>query len=114
MVNRSVISLAAFIFHTIICLYIDNHDYRKISTKTLIYYVCEFINWIFFSTHIGGVIPILRVFCADLSTFQMNFKIKINHSKLISNFPYTQYVVLSSITKKEEIVNHLGPLVVFW
>jgi hypothetical protein len=55
MVNRSVISLAAFIFHTIICFYLDNHDYRKISAKTLIYYVCEFINWIFFSTQIGGL-----------------------------------------------------------
>jgi hypothetical protein len=33
MVNQSVISLAAFIFHTIILLYLDNHDYRKISTK---------------------------------------------------------------------------------
>jgi hypothetical protein len=43
-------------------------------------------------THIGGAIPILRVFCADLSTFQMNFKIKISHSKLILNLSYTQYV----------------------
>jgi hypothetical protein len=25
-----------------------------------------------------------------------------------------KYVVLSSITKKGEIVNHLGPLMVFW
>jgi hypothetical protein len=44
MVNRGVISLAAFIFHIIIRIYLDNHDYRKISAKTLVYYMCELFN----------------------------------------------------------------------
>ena len=30
------------------------------------------------------------------------------------NFSLIYYVLLSSITKKGEIVNHLGPLVMFW
>jgi hypothetical protein len=30
------------------------------------------------------------------------------------NFSWIKCVVLSSITKKGEIVNHLGPLVMFW
>jgi hypothetical protein len=47
MVNRSGISLVAFILHTTISMYLDNHDNRKVSAKTLIYYVCEFMNWIF-------------------------------------------------------------------
>jgi hypothetical protein len=47
MVNRSGISLATFILHTNISMYLDNHDCRKVSTKTLIYYECEFMNWIF-------------------------------------------------------------------
>jgi hypothetical protein len=47
MVNRSGISLAVFILHTTISMYLDNHDYRKIFAKTPIYYVCEFINCIF-------------------------------------------------------------------
>jgi hypothetical protein len=48
MVIKVLFLLLRLFFHTTIHLYLDNHDYRKISTKTLIYYVCEFINWIFF------------------------------------------------------------------
>jgi hypothetical protein len=57
MINRSVISLAAFIFHIVICMYLNNHDYRKIFAKTPIYYVCEFITGYSTCTHIGGAIP---------------------------------------------------------
>jgi hypothetical protein len=64
MVNQSVISLDAFIFHIIIRMYLDNHVYRKISAKTLIYYVCEFINWIFFMhTYRGSYSYTLSFLC---------------------------------------------------
>jgi hypothetical protein len=59
MVNRGVISLAVFVFHIIIRIYLDNHDYRKISANTLIYYVCEFFNWIFFiHTYRGAILTL--------------------------------------------------------
>jgi hypothetical protein len=64
MVNQSVISLDAFIFHIIIRMYLDNRIYRKISVKPLIYYVCEFINWIFFMhTYRGSYSYTLSFLC---------------------------------------------------
>jgi hypothetical protein len=43
-------------------------------------------------TYRGSYSYSLSFFYDDLSTFQMNLKIKISHSKLISNLSYTQNV----------------------
>jgi hypothetical protein len=41
MVNRGVVTLVEPVTYIIILVYLNNHDCRKISTKTPTYYVCE-------------------------------------------------------------------------
>jgi hypothetical protein len=49
MVNRGVVAFVVPMTYIIILVYLDNHDCRKISAKTLIYYVCKIFNWMYYA-----------------------------------------------------------------
>jgi hypothetical protein len=53
MVHQGMVKFAALITYHTILVYLNNHDCRKISAKTPIYYVCEIFNWIYHA-HMKG------------------------------------------------------------
>jgi hypothetical protein len=66
MVDRGVTKCTTFISYHITQVCLDNHVCRKISTKTLIYYVCEVFNWIYHA-HMKGELFLHLEFCPELS-----------------------------------------------